>query len=257
MFRLHATGRPLRADLIAREKPDRNGTGGPDPGVPPAADAADARQPADRARAAGSLRRRDPGRCAGAGEIARRVPRGWIECKSRRPSVATVFRSAGTAADRRRSGPCQFRANIARLAVSHLGMDQSGSAADDGARLCQRGEQADRLRQSTRGPAGRRHVPDQGGQIPGEHAGLAGRHPSGPGQARDLYDRAFGRSRPDQDPLRDARARCAGQIQRCPSGQDRGIQRYARRQSRIPAEAVRKEATPMRCPLRWHWWPGD
>ena len=197
-----ARGRPTADTVSNRARTlNRYGTERHHPGVSAAAHPGDPGQPSDRTRAAGNLRRRNSRRGAGSGKVACRIPQGWVASKSRQQSFAIPFRSAGAAADRRRSGSRQFRADIARLGFADLGMDQPGSAADDDARLYQRGNQVDRRRQSARSPAGRRRLPDQGHQVDREYAGLTGRRRSGTGQARDLYDGTLGLWRPRQDPL--------------------------------------------------------
>ena len=181
-------------------------------GLSAAIDAAGAQQPFDRTRAAGNLRRRNRRHRSGRGEIARRVPERRGHPQSPRQPVAVFLRAAGTAAGRRRSRARQFRPDTARFAVSRLGMDQPKSVADHDARLRQVDERADRLRQPAGSPGGHRRVPHQGRQIARGHACLAGRRRSGPRQARDLHCFAGGLWRRDQDTVRAACTRCAGEV---------------------------------------------
>src|SRR2546430_14037825 len=123
---------PVRGPMVnISETTSCNGTGRQDRRIPEEADAAGARQSFGRARATGSLRRRDASVRRDPGEIARRIPPGWVYSKSPRQSPAVFLRAVGAVAHRGRSGACQFRPDIAWFAVTNLGMDQPGSAADD------------------------------------------------------------------------------------------------------------------------------
>ena len=83
---------PVRGLMVnISETTSCNGTGRQDRGIPEEADAAGARQSFGRARAIGSLRRRDAWVRRNPGEIARRIPQGWVYSKSPRQSQRYFF----------------------------------------------------------------------------------------------------------------------------------------------------------------------
>ena len=215
-------------------------TGRPDRGISAAADADDARQPSDRARTAGTGRRRNTRLRRDSGQAARGSSQGWLQSDARRQSLAVFLRTAGTAACRRRAPVRQCRPDPARFAVRDLGMDQPRPAADHGARLYQADRGADHRRQSARSPQGCLHVPDQGRQISREHAEFAGSCGRYPRQARGLYGVSRGVRRPHQDDVRATRARRAGEVQRRAAGIDPEVRRRAGRQDGEAAGCVQK-----------------
>src|SRR5674476_84170 len=74
------------------------GTGRTNTGVSATTDAADARQPSDRARTAGAERRRNSRLDGDRGQATRGTPQGWIVAKSRPQSSAAFLWAAGAAA---------------------------------------------------------------------------------------------------------------------------------------------------------------
>src|SRR5579859_1730033 len=79
-----------------------------DLGFSAATDPADAKLPPRRAGKAGAERRRHARLRRYPGQIARRIPQGWLDPKSRRPAVALFLRTARSAPDRRGARAPQF-----------------------------------------------------------------------------------------------------------------------------------------------------